>query len=469
MFVSVVTVPIYLHLIGTAEYGVLAIVWMFLGYFGVFDPGISRATAYNISRMKNESLLERQSIFWTAVTINSILGLLGGVALYFLGHQIFGHFFKMPQELRSSVLISLPWLAAAVPVGTLAGIFSGTLEGLSKFGLLNSLNVAGTLVFQILPLIAAYFFRGDLSLIIATTVLIRLMTALLFFVFAWHHCSAGRPRFTSYRTAKQLLSYGSWISVSNLISPFLGTLDKIFIGSYLGVSEVAIYSICDNLTRRVSVIPGALSRSLFPKISSSNLSDQERVFEKYFFILLAVLTPVCVLGIMGMHAFLQLWVGSEIARKGGLVGVILLVGIFLNSLAFLPSMYLQATGKPNKNAKFHLIEIVPHILFLLGGIFYLKLIGVALAMLIVSGLDAILLFWAAGLYVWKLRPFQISTGLMLIAVAFESSFGTNSWPRYILFAFMFLFSSLFCLQQLMVSSERIDRFCRNVMGRWRFA
>lgn len=467
MFISILTVPIYLHLIGTAQYGVLAIVWMFLGYFGVFDPGLSRATAFSIARLKNEEPKERQQVFWTALIINASFGVLGGVVLFILARPIFGHMFKMPAEMRPHVMASLPWLALAVPVGTMAGIVSGTLEGLSKFALINTINFFGTAAFQIIPLAIAFWFSKDLELIIAATVMVRFFTASLFFIFAWHHCKAGRPRMASLAVAKQLFSYGSWISISNFIVPILSTLDKFLIGSYLGVSDVAIYTIPDTLTRRLSIIPTALSRSLFPKISADLTSGSKNVLERSFGVLLAVMTPVCVSGVLGMHIFLHLWIGADLANKSAPIGIILILGIFLNSLAYLPSTYLQATGRPNINAQIHLIDIVPHVIFLFLGIYYLKLTGVALAMLFISSFDAGLLFWASDFKVWKLWNFQVALMFVVAALICYFAFPYDHWSSYVPFAIVITACALYFVRTVPELEVQLRRLMPTSLRFWK--
>jgi O-antigen/teichoic acid export membrane protein len=167
--------------------------------------------------------------------------------------------------------------------------------------------------------------------------------------------------------------------------------------------------------------------------------------------LLAVMTLICVAGILGMTLFLRLWIGKDIGTPAAPIGVILLLGIFLNSLAYLPSMYLQATGRPNRNAQFHLIEIGPHVLFLFVGIYFLKLMGVALAMLFVSGFDAILLFWAADLQIWRHRHFRVASGFIVAALVSYLVFPALRWQSYIEYG---LLSGACALWSLTVFRER---------------
>lgn len=62
MALSLLTIPIYIRTVGDARYGVLAVVWAFLGYFGLFDLGLGRATAQNIAAAGNSSRKNRGDV-----------------------------------------------------------------------------------------------------------------------------------------------------------------------------------------------------------------------------------------------------------------------------------------------------------------------------------------------------------------------------------------------------------------------
>ena len=61
-----------------------------------------------------------------------------------------------------------------------------------------------------------------------------------------------------------LLRYGSWTSVSNIISPLLASFDQFLIGSIMGVASVAHYAVPMSSVVRSQIFPAALGAHLLP-------------------------------------------------------------------------------------------------------------------------------------------------------------------------------------------------------------
>ena len=121
---SLVTIPVYIGLIGEARYGVLAIAWLLLGYFGLFDLGLGRATAQRIAALGETSPAESATTFWTALGLNTSLGILGGLIIWPVANYFFGNFFSVDDALRPELSAAIPWLVLAVPLATLSGVLS---------------------------------------------------------------------------------------------------------------------------------------------------------------------------------------------------------------------------------------------------------------------------------------------------------------------------------------------------------
>src|SRR6267378_2015807 len=101
--VSIAVIPHYLSRIGQSRYGIIALVWLLFGYFGLFDLGLSQATTNHLSRVENQSPIRQREIFWTAAIINTLLGGAGGIVLALTGDLILTNFASIPVDLRSEI------------------------------------------------------------------------------------------------------------------------------------------------------------------------------------------------------------------------------------------------------------------------------------------------------------------------------------------------------------------------------
>ncbi len=416
MILALVTVPLYLRQIGEARYGILAIVWLLLGYFGSFDLGLSRAAANRIAQLRDAPSTERQEVFWTACFLNAGLGLLAGIAFYFLGVRLFEAWLKMSGPLHVEATVALPWIAAAVPVATVTAAFTGALEGLQRFATVNAIQALGTALFQLVPLITAVLLGPQLQYVIPAAVISRVVTLAPLMAAVKSALPLNAPPKLNRQKMRKLFAYGSWVTITNVVGPILHVFDRFLIGIVLGTTDVAYYVVPFQLVNRAQLVPGALSRALFPHFSAVNTRQARQVARESVIALAAVMTPMIIAGLLFMASFLQIWVGRKFASHATPVGEILLLGIWINGLAFVPFALLQARGRPDIVAKFHLLELIPFLALLWIALHRFGIVGAAAVWVLRVALDAVLLFNAAHIPMRLAKPLIPSATLIAATV-----------------------------------------------------
>ena len=419
---SLVTVPLYLHLVGQDRYGVLAIAWLLLGYFGLFDLGLTRATSFRIAALRDASPEARANTFWSALAVNAMMGAIGGVVLWLAASYFFAHVFKVDESLRPEILAGVPLLAAAVPVATMTGVLTGAMQGREKFLETNVVSVTSTTLFQLFPLAVAWIHGPNLVVLLAAAIAARVVAIAVLAYQCWREVGRARAPRIDRAEVSVLLKYGGWVTLTSLFGPMLVIVDRFAIGALLGAAAVAVYSVPFQLAQRIAILPSALTNALFPRMSAADADRRHEMGGLATLALAALISPLVLGAVFVLEPFLHVWVGAEMATKAAPVGRILVIGFWANAFALVPFMTLQSSGRPDLVTKMLLVQIPPYLAALYLGMKYLGLPGCAIVFSARCVVDYLLLTWAAG------RRFAEAPLLgMILALLVAAAWAATLW------------------------------------------
>lgn len=393
---ALVTVPVYLRLIGPERYGVLAIAWLVLGYFGVFDLGLGKATAQRIAALRHATGAERATAFGTALVSNLAVGIIGGLAMWPAAYAMFSIEMKLAPGLRAETLAALPVLALSVPVATTLGVLSGALMAREKFFVANRISITNTCLFQILPLGVAWYFGPYVAGLIAASIAARLVGLVLY----WRECNREFGADAMFKVdpgqLRALLSYGGWVTVAALFTPLIVVLDRFVIGALLGSYAVTVYVVPTQLTGRLMTISAALCNALFPRLAVAGREEAAGLMRDAVGIEIALITPLVAVAYVLMGDGLTLWIGHSLALAATPVARMLMLASWMNMFASIYFSRLQATGRPALPTIIMLAELPFFVAALYPAVLYWGVWGAAFVYFMRFVVDWFALAWVCG-------------------------------------------------------------------------
>ena len=395
MAVTLLTVPPYLGLIGEARYGVLAICWTLLGYFGMFDLGLGQATAQRMASLRDASAKTRGSLLQMSLLLSSGFGLLAGVLFWLVGQMLLTRFISSGGALHTEALVALPWLAASLPITIFSSALSGALTGRERFVALNQTQVVGTVIGQVLPLAVAWTGGIELDRLIPAVVLARLFTTMLLLRQCRHHVPLVPGLGFESSWVRPLFSYGGWISLNSAIGPVLAGMERVLIAAISGAKAVTVYTVPYSLATRLMMIPGSLSGAIFPRFAAETHSQQIQLKLRAIRALAVVMTPLAAVALFGMEPFLAAWIDADFGARAARTGELLLLGVWINAFAQIPYNLMLARGRPDIVTKLYLLQMLPYLGLLYGSLTLWGATGAAFAWSVRAAVDTIMLFFAA--------------------------------------------------------------------------
>ncbi|MCC8391232.1 oligosaccharide flippase family protein [Paraburkholderia sp. MMS20-SJTR3] len=416
-FVSLVTVPAYIHLLGAARYGVINLVWTLIGYFSVLDLGTSLATENQIAKARNATDDSIERIFWSAWFMNLATGIVGGALIYGGTILYITHGVKIDPAFQKEVLASLPWIAAAVPLANVSWVFAGAITGVERFASYNVNQTLGTALFQLLPLAAIFAFSASLAIVIPACVIARFIAAVLLGVGAIRALKIRRMRWPEWRLMTEIFRNGRWMLMFSGANMLAATLDRVLIGALLGARFVTYYATPQNLVTRLNLLPIAMVRTLFPRLSAASRKDANALAHNSLAFLNGAFTPCVIVALFALKPFLLLWLGPTMAASAPVASVLVL-GVWLAGQSSILGMLIQAQTSPASVATVSWLQLPFFAGALWAAIHWYGIMGAGVVVVLKALFDYSVLLGFSKLHAWSIvRNMLAHLAFLLVAVA----------------------------------------------------
>ncbi len=309
------TTPVFLHYLGTAQYGQ----WMFVltlngvGLIGGMGMGVAAIKHLSAARGAGDlALAERAAGTAVLLTLLSSLALsivIVTLALFF-GERLFsrlgGH----------GDVVGLTCVAAClIAFEQLDGVYSGIMRAFERFSLVARIEISAK-------------FISVIGMAIVAIITHQLAPVMLFLMAATALRLAAKARFSSHLLNRRLIlptwdrtlaadifKFGKWAWLQTIGGTLFAAADRLLVGSLLGAEALGRYSVSVQLAQQMHMLPNASAQFIFPLVSrrAAEGGNVRRIALRataaisLFAICLAV--PI----IFFAHSILTLWVGQAIA------------------------------------------------------------------------------------------------------------------------------------------------------------
>jgi len=357
-----VTLPFIVRYLGTAQYGMLTMVMAITGYFAVVDVNVTAGSVKYISEYHARDDLDR---VYQVISFGSLfyfsLALLGGIGIFLAAPTLVDWLFKLPADQIDLAIDVMRLAGAGFFFGQLQAYLNTVPQALHRYDLTS---VAETFFGILVP--SASLLLLWLGWGLKELVMLRVVSSALHLLVLVAITSHLLPGFSFMKptrdTSRKLWSFSSYSYLSRLSAMTYAQADKIIVGSLLGMSALAHYSVATQIIGRITGLTFRLSSVLYPAASAMEARGEMDCLKTIYFtgsryvayINGAIILLVCLFG----REILFYWMGPEFAGKAYWVMVFTAVALFMDSITNLPSLLNDAFGYPRNTGIFAMLRAV---------------------------------------------------------------------------------------------------------------
>ena len=354
--VSLATIPAIVRGLGDSGYGLFIVVTAIVGYFALIDINATAGSVKFIAEYaaKNDKRGVDQT-FSFGLLVYIVIGLSGALAIFISAPALVRRVFEIPAPLVDVGEYSLRIAAFGFLFSQLQVYFQSVPQSLLRYEVTSQIEtVFGTIV----PVVTVGILAAGFGL--PEVILFRVVASTVNCVILWIIIHRFLPDlrlvWPERDIVRGVVEFSAFSFLSRIAALAYAHGDKLIIGAFIGMKELAYYAVAATVANRVLGFTFRLSSVLFPAASAlAATGETERLRALYIKAnrYLAFING-SVLILVGVFAepILYYWMNPEFARYGALILAVVAVGQFVDSLTNIPSLVNDGLGHPRVSGSF---------------------------------------------------------------------------------------------------------------------
>jgi O-antigen/teichoic acid export membrane protein len=336
------------------------------------DAGMNTAsTKWTAQAYARGDADEERRVLWTTLVLASVPIGVFALACALGAPWLIERLWKgpMPPELFEAAVWTLRLACGAFAVRSVAHIFNSPLLARLRIDI-NQCIMGGGMALQVGLIPLALHWRGMVGGAIVMLAVGCAMSLAQVAVASRCIPRAWKPSF-DLALVRPLLSFGGPAVVSAIVVQLLANVERLMLPSLSSPEALSFYGASATAAGVLGVVPMAMSQALLPAFSRQLASGDHAALQTLVTramrgIVLAVL-PLSVLSCAVARPFFLFLGGPkhgwEFALNSTGPFYVLVAGVFLSTLAFVPTTLMIANGFTKFAAKYSLGEFVPYIVY----------------------------------------------------------------------------------------------------------
>lgn len=347
----VVTSSLLLNL-GPERFGLFTILTSFQAYFGVLDLGIGGGLVrfMTIYSERNDAKVVR-AITSFGFMFYVVLALVA-LPFVFLAAPAMTAWLDVSPSLTGDAVNSIYSVFGLFIVSSISGVITARLYSIHRMDIVAASNVISGISYVVATLILLP--RYPTIEVAILCLYIQVFVLLFITIVALQRLTGGHLVANPFETPKallrQLFGFGFWTQINSISAIINLEADKLIIGRYLGVAEVAPYQVGGRLAMLTRALPIQILTAMFPSITARvgeryDIAEMSDVYRSATRTLMLVTLVTVGFPIAVSSSLINVWIGYDLPAAAS-IAVALMISYSVNNATGVGTLILRAIGLP---------------------------------------------------------------------------------------------------------------------------